>query len=98
MTHDSAELKDLSDLIDHPGWARLLERVQADYGPAGQRYIATLESAINTTDREQAMQDLQVVVKTRKELEGFFRGIMQRVADLRASQNPVVSLSRRGRL
>jgi hypothetical protein len=96
---DDAELKDLEDVTQHPGWARVLDLAQREFGPAGARYISELERllSVNTGDA-QATQSLQVIIKARREIEGFFRGIEGRVKTLQERRVLPVNLSRRGPL
>jgi hypothetical protein len=95
---DPDELKDLEELIQMPGWARIKAMLQDDYGPTGKRYIDRLEQLVNNENREQALANVQLIVAVRKEIEGFFRGVEARVKTLQAARNPVASMSRRGPL
>jgi hypothetical protein len=95
---DPDELKDLEEVTQTPGWARIKALLQDDYGPTGQRYIDRLEQLVNNENREQALANVQLIVAVRKEIEGFFRGIEGRVKTLQAAKNPVISQSRRGPL
>jgi hypothetical protein len=95
---DPDELKDLEEVIQTPGWARIKALLQDDYGPTGQRYIDRLEQLVNNENREQALANVQLIVAVRKEIEGFLRGIEGRVKTLQAAKNPVISQSRRGPL
>ena len=95
---DPAEFEDLDSLVHHPGWARVQQRFDAEWGRAGTRFVALLEKMANDTDKAQAAENMRGVIWVRNEMQGFMRGVEAHVRDLRAKKEPVVSMSRRGGL
>lgn len=93
------ELDDLESLLTSPGWTRVMERFQQEWGRTGTRYLDILEKMLNTVDRVQAADELQRVVWVRKELEAFMQSIPARLQQLKNQREPVGSgMSRRGLL
>ena len=96
MTTDATELEDLDTLIATPGWRRVEQRFQEQWGRAGSRYLDLLEKMANNADRVAVADEIQRVIWVRKELELFFRGIESRVVELKNRKAPEMSGSRRG--
>ena len=93
---DPDELKDLEELTQHPGWSRVMRMADAEFGPAGKRYTGELERILATASGDAtATQNLQVIVKARREIDAFLRGVEGRAQQLRARQEAPVSQSRR---
>lgn len=93
------ELDDLETLITSPGWVRVMERFEQEWGRTGTRYLDILEKMLNTVDRVQAADELQRVVWVRKELEAFMHAIPARLQQLKHAREPVGDgQSRRGLL
>lgn len=99
---DPVELTDLEGVTEHPGWSRIRTLVQQEFGPSGKRYSDELERVMNASltaaEHTSAVASMQVIVKSRREIERFFASIEERVKQLRNAKSPVVSMSRRGNL
>lgn len=101
VSTDPNEREILETFIDSAAWKWLLTHFEAEWGRAGARYLDLLEKMANAPASEQAQvtADLQKVVFVRKELEGFFRGVQERLAALTAAERrPETPQSRRGYL
>ena len=95
---ETDEYQDLARLVEDPGWTRLKALFEREWGKSGERYTTALESLLNTANREEAVQNVQLVVMVRREMTGFFQQIESRVRDLAHRADPVVRMSRRGTL
>jgi len=96
---DPDELRELEEVTQHPGWTRIKAMAQEEFGPAGVRYVQELERMMSAPNGEQPnMQNLQVIIKSRREIEGFFRGVEARVTHLQVARMMPVNQSRRGSL
>ena len=95
---DTTELNDLEGVTQHPGWHRIKQRLAAEWGPQGARYIGALERVANDTDPMAASMNMRMVIMVRRELETFFDGIEGKVRQLQNAAVAVPTQSRRGSL
>ena len=94
---DANELDDLESLLASPGYQRIMQRFQQEWGRTGTRYLDLLEKMANNVDRVAVADEIQRVIWVRKELEQFFASVISHVASLKHAQVPQEQLqSRRG--
>lgn len=99
MTPDDKanELDVLDSLIGTAGWLYLLERLEKEWGITGARYHDLLEKMANREDKLQAADEIQRVIWVRKEIQGFFRAVTERLTQLKQTrQGHEPTQSRRG--
>ena len=95
---DVTEQNDLEGVTQHPGWSRIKQKLAAEWGPQGARYIGALERVANNEDPAVAAANLRMVIMVRREIETFFGSIENRVAQVAHKAEAVPTQSRRGSL
>lgn len=95
---DATELSELQETTQTPGWVRIKQRLAAEWGPQGARYIGALESVANNVDPVVAASNMRMVIMVRREIETFISSIESRVAQIQHAANAVPTQSRRGSL
>jgi hypothetical protein len=88
MTDPSQELELLDTLLTSGGWDLIQAKFQKEWGRSGERYCDLLEKLANTTEPGKAAEDMQRVIWVRKELEAFFKSLVERHSQLKVGRHP----------
>lgn len=98
MNDDQVSL--FESLITHPGWKAYEAHVQQEWGPAGLKFQAELEKALNLADNNASASQARQILSGQKVITALMRWPYEELAKLKRQHAPIEGgqQSRRGSL
>jgi hypothetical protein len=89
------EKEDLGALLTHPGWFRLVQHIDAEWGPA--KMESHYETAANNPDQAAAATHILQIAQRKRAVRDILEWPAERLKQIKAREvNPVQGMSRTG--